>query len=405
MRCDPKHETFVWRTGGGEDGLGGGGHGPGGMPRPAWIELDMGRLRSNLELIRAETVGRVGVWSVVKDDAYGHGAAMVGRAALGMGATGLAVTTLAEAIELRMAGLGGDLLLLGERDTEELPHCLEHGFIVSVGDLQVARCLDELARRRGCQARVHVKVDTGMGRFGVRWDGIGRVVQELEPLRGLAVEGVMSHLAMSDELDKSFALEQVRRFERVVSVMVAWLGPGVQRHVCNSGGFLDLPKAYYDAVRLGILPLGVYPSEVCRRIPGLQPVLSVKARVVTVRDLAAGESYGYGMRFRAETRRRIGVLPLGYGDGYPRLVNRGEVLAGGARVPIVGSVAMDAIGIDLTGKPEVTVGDEVVLLGDQGSERIGAGDLARWGGTVCYDVLAGWRRRLPRVRVEGGMER
>jgi alanine racemase len=150
-------------------------------------------------------------------------------------------------------------------------------------------------------------------------------------------------------------------------------------------------------VRLGILPLGVYPSDVCARIVGLRPVLSLKARVVSIRSLGAGDTYGYGMRYRAPGPRRIGVLPIGYGDGYPRLVNCGQVLVRGQRIPIVGGVAMDATGIDLSGLPEVGVGEEVVLLGEQGTESIGAGEMARWAGTVAYDILAGLRRRLPRV--------
>jgi alanine racemase len=244
---------------------------------------------------------------------------------------------------------------------------------------------------------VHLKVDTGLNRFGVRWKEVGRVVEEMRGLAGLVLEGVMSHFAMSDEVEKTFALEQVQRFERAVEE-VRERGPlRLQRHVCNSGGFLDMPGAWFDGVRLGLLPLGIYPSEVCGRMEGLLPVMSVKARVVTVRELGVGESYGYGLRFRALERRRIAILPVGYGDGYPRLVNQGEVLVRGRRAPVVGSVAMDAMGVDVTGVPGVEVGEEVVLMGEQGTEAITARELARWGGTVCYDVLAGWRGRLPRV--------
>jgi alanine racemase len=157
-------------------------------------------------------------------------------------------------------------------------------------------------------------------------------------------------------------------------------------------------------IRLGILPSGVYPSASCRRLPGLAPVMSVKARFTTLRDLAAGEYYGYGLRYRAPSPQRIGVLPIGYADGYPRLRNQGHILVRGQRAPLIGGVAMDAIGVNLTHLPEVRLGDVAVLMGRQGSEEISARELAEWGGTVCYDILAGWRARLPRRRIGTGAE-
>jgi alanine racemase len=371
-------------------------------PRPAWIEVDMGRVRANLRRIHERRSRAVQVWAVVKDNAYGHGMIPIARAALESGVTGLAVNTLREAADLRAAEIRAPVLMLGERDIEELPFAVEHGVVVSVGELEVARQLDALARQAGWCAPIHLKVDTGMNRFGVRWDAIEQAVSELRSLPGLVVEGVMSHFAMSDEADKSFAREQIRRFDSAVAVLRGWRGSGLQAHMCNTGGFLDLPEAHYDAVRLGILPLGVYPSEACARIDGLRPALQVKARLLTVRELRVGETFGYGLRYRARERRRIGVLGLGYGDGYPRLVNQGEVLIGGRRLPIVGSVAMDAMGIDVSEAPEVRPGAEVVLLGEQGTASIGARELARWAGTVTYDVLAGWRGRLPRLCVDAG---
>jgi alanine racemase len=369
------------------------------VPRPAWVELAVDRLRGNFALINARKPREVGTWAVVKDGAYGHGAVLVGRVALEAGAVGLAVSTLEEAVELRESGIRAPILMLGERGEEELPYCIEYGVVVSVGEIRIARVLDRLAQDAGLCMPVHLKVDTGMNRFGVRWEEVGGVVEEIRGLGGLVLEGVMSHLAMSDEVEKTFSMEQVQRFERATKAvrgMGCW-----QRHVCNSVGFLDLPGAWFEGVRLGLLPLGVYPSEVCGRMEGLLPVMSVKARVVTVRELGAGESFGYGLRYRALERRRIAVLPVGYGDGYPRLVNQGEVLVRGKRAPVVGSVAMDAMGVDVTGVPEVEVGEEVVLMGEQGVEAITAREVARWGGTVCYDVLAGWRGRLPRIEMDG----
>jgi alanine racemase len=314
----------------------------------------------------------------------------------------LGVNTVQEGIALRNAGLTTPILVLGERHPDELPFCIQHGLTVSVGDLEIARQLDLLAQEARCCVPVHVKVDTGMSRFGFRWDTAADSVQEIRRLPGLVLEGVMSHFAMSDEADKTFALQQLSRFEQVLAALKERNVRPHYRHHCNTGGFLDLPQAHFDLVRIGILPLGVSPSQVCRRIPGLEPVMSVRARLVTVRTLQPGDTYGYGMRYRAESPRRIGVLPVGYGDGYPRLRNEGWVLVRGKRAPILGGVAMDAIGVDLTDIPEAQLGDEAVLMGRQGAEEISAHDIARWGRTVSYDVLAGWRSRLPRIPVEEG---
>ncbi len=371
-------------------------------PRPAWIEIDVARLRRNFAFINRDKPGGVSLLSVVKDNAYGHGAELVAREAVAAGAVMLGVNTLEEGIALRSAGLTVPVLIVGERHPDELPFCLQHGLTVSVGELRIARALDRLAREAGCCVPVHAKVDTGMSRFGFRWDAAAETILEIRRLPGLVLEGVMSHFAMSDEADKSFAREQLARFEEVLETLAGRKLRLRYRHLCNTGGFLDLPQAHFDLVRLGILPLGVYPSQVCRRIPGIQPVMSLKAKLVTVRTLQPGDTYGYGMRYRADSPRRIGVLPLGYGDGYPRLRNEGSVLVRGQRAPIIGGVAMDAIGVGLMDIPEAQPGDEAVLLGRQGGEEISAHDIAGWGHTVSYDLLAGWRARLPRIPVEEG---
>ena len=369
-------------------------------PRPAWIEIDLGQLRRNFALINQDKPARLALLSVVKDNAYGHGAELVAREAVAAGAVMLGVNTLQEGIALRNAGLTVPILVVGERHPDELPFCIEHRLTVSVGDLRIARLLDRLAHEAQCCVPVHLKVDTGMSRFGFRWDSAADAATEIHRLPGLVLEGVMSHFAMSDESDKSFALGQLARFEQLLATLKERNVRLRYRHLCNTGGFLDLPQAHFDLVRLGILPLGVYPSQVCRRIAGLQPVMSLKAKLVAVRTLQPGDAYGYGMRFRAESPRRIGVLPVGYGDGYPRLRNEGGVLVCGKRAPIIGGVAMDAIGVDLTDIPEAQLWDEAVLMGRQGAEGVSAHDIAQWGRSVSYDVLAGWRGRLPRISVE-----
>ena len=213
-------------------------------------------------------------------------------------------------------------------------------------------------------------------------------------------DGMFSHFSMSDELDKSFAHEQLGRFRAAcASVEQAGLVVGC-RHLCNSGGFLDLPEAHFDMVRIGLLPLGVFPSQVCRRIEGIEPVGTLKTRLAVVRDIRKGDNVGYGLRYHAPGDRRLGVLPLGYGDGYPRVRNEGHVLVHGKRAPIIGANAMDSTMVDLTDIPEAAAWDEVVLMGRQGDCEITAHDLAAWKGTVSYEVLTAWRSRLPRIHLD-----
>ncbi len=367
--------------------------------RSAWVEIDVARLRRNFALINQDKPPVVGLLSVVKDAAYGHGAVVVAQAALEAGAACLGVNTIEEAVELREAGIIAPILLLGERHPDELPSCVEHRLTVSVGEMEIADRLNALATAHGRRLPIHLKIDTGMSRFGVRWESAVEIAVALLERRGLELEGLMSHFAMSDEADKSFARVQLSRFEQVVAglekrgIRTCW------QHICNSGGLLDLPDAHFNLVRTGILPLGVFPSAVCRRIAGIEPVMSVKARIVSLHPMRVGDTYGYGMRYRAEGTRRVAVLPLGYGDGFPRLRNEGHVLVHGSRAPIIGSVAMDSMGIDLTDIPQAQLWDEVVVMGTQGGEEISAHDIARWKRTVSYEVLTGWRSRLPRVCV------
>jgi alanine racemase len=303
-----------------------------------------------------------------------------------------------EAVTLRDQGVRAPMLLLGDREERELPWCLAHNLTCCVSEPQAVSRLGELAAQAGRRVPVHVKINTGMNRYGVRWPAALPLVEQIRSTPSLLLEGVLSHFAQSDELDKTFARLQLSRFNEVLGQLNANDTAIPLRHLCNSGGFLDLPEAHFDLVRLGILPLGVYPSSVCRRLPGLAPVMAVKARLVAVQQLAAGDTVGYGMRYTAPGPRRIGVLPLGYGDGFPRVRNAGFVLLHGKRAPIVGGVAMDALMVDITDLPQAQPGDEAVLMGRQGAEEINVHEVARLKNSVSYDILTSWRARLPRLQ-------
>ncbi len=367
--------------------------------RPAWTEIDLGKLRRNLQLIRHDLPDAVKLLAVVKDEAYGHGALDVARIALEEGAWGCGLSTLEEAMTLRDAGITAPLLLLGERQEAELSWCVAHDLTVCVNEPQVVRALAKIATAFGKPVPVHVKIHSGMSRYGVRWDEALPLLELICAEKAIRLEGVMTHFAQSDEMDKTFANLQFARFNEVLASLAARGISVPLRHTCNSGGFLDLPQAHLDMVRVGILMFGIFPSSVCRRIPGIEPVMSVKARIAAIQQLRPGEVVGYGMRYTAPTARRIAVLPIGYGDGFPRVRNQGGVLIHGRRAPLVGGIAMDALTVDITDIPEAQMWDEAVIMGGQGNEEITVHDLAKLKNSVSYDVLTGWRLRLRRKHV------
>ena len=365
--------------------------------RPAWIEIDLRQLRRNFELINFDKPDRLQVLSVLKDEAYGHGALPVARVALECGARFLGQSTMEEAMALRDRGIKAPVLLLGDRQEVELPWCIAHDLTCSVSDRATVKKLGQLAARAGKRVPVHLKINTGMNRYGIRWDQAGELLELIGSTESLALEGVLSHFSQSDETDKGFALLQLERFQEVLEVMDK-LGLRVKwRHLCNSGGFLDLKQAHFDMVRIGILAFGIYPSAVCRRISGVEPVMTVKARIAAIQKLEPGDSVGYGMRYTTNSKRRIAILPLGYGDGFPRVRNQGCALIHGRRAPLVGGVAMDAFMVDITDIPEARLWDEAVLMGRQGAEEISVHDVAKLKNSVSYDILTSWRARLPRL--------
>jgi alanine racemase len=368
-------------------------------PRPAWTEIDLGKLRRNLQRVRGDLPKHVRLMAVVKDEAYGHGALDVARIAVEEGAWGFALSTLEEAMALRDGGIVAPLLLLGERRESELEWCVGHDLTVCLNEPHNVRALAKVAAGVGKQVPVHVKIQTGMTRYGVRWDEALPLIETILAEKSLRLEGVMTHFAQSDEIEKSFANLQFARFNEVLSALSQRRVSVALRHACNSGGFLDLPQAHLDMVRVGILLYGVFPSQVCRQISGIEPVMSVKAQIAAIQKLKPGEVVGYGMRYTARTERRLAVLPIGYGDGFPRIRNEGGALIHGKRAPLVGGIAMDALMVDVTDIPQAGMWDEAVIMGRQGDEEITVRDIAKLKNSVTYDVLTNWRLRLRRRSV------
>jgi alanine racemase len=369
--------------------------------RPAWTEIDLGKLRRNLQLIRADLPKHVKLLAVVKDEAYGHGALDVARIALEEGAWGFGLSNLEEGLSLRDAGIKAPLILLGERQEAELEWCVAHDLTICVNEPHTVRALAKTAAKFDKRVPVHLKVNTGMSRYGVRWDEALPLVEKILAEKSLELQGAMTHFAQSDEVDKTFANLQFSRFKEVLDALERKSIHLKLRHCCNSGGFLDLPKCHLDMVRPGILLYGVFPSQVCRQIPGIEPVMSVKAKIAAIQKLKPGEVVGYGMRYSAKTERRIAILPIGYGDGFPRVRNEGGALIHGKRAPLIGGIAMDALMVDITDIPQAQMWDEAVIMGKQGHDEITVRDIATLKKSVTYDVLTNWRLRLRRKSVNG----
>ncbi|MBP3780157.1 MAG: alanine racemase [Selenomonas sp.] len=366
------------------------------MPnRPAWAEVNLQALRHNYREIKKQLAPGVKLCAVVKANAYGHGALAVARVAVEEGADYLAVAALSEGLELRQAGFLTPILVLGLVMPEDAKEVVEYGLTQVVCELSLAKALSQEAVRQGKEVRVHLKVDTGMGRIGVRPEEAGTLAAAIAKLPGVQVEGMFSHFAAADAKDKSYTQKQLAAFKEAVAAVEK---NGVQlsvKHIAESAAILEIPEAHFDMVRAGIIQYGLWPSEEVTHPLDLQPVMSLKARVTWVKALHPGESVGYGRTFIADRECRIATLPLGYADGYIRAYGKeGFVEIHGKKAPVAGRVCMDQVMVDVTDIPDVQIGDEVTLFG---SDSLTIDEMARWGNTINYEVPCLLGARLPRV--------
>jgi alanine racemase len=369
--------------------------------RPTWLEVDLEAIGRNTRLIKDLVGPGVAVLASLKADAYGHGALGVARTVLRNGATWLGVATDSEARPLREAGITAPILVFGFIPAWQAREAVQLNLRATVYALDSARALSRAAQDLGREVRVHVKVDTGMGRLGLRADAPDAIVGYLERLRalpGLVVEGIYTHFATADSADPSYALRQLDRFERVLAALAARdLRPALV-HAANSAATLSLPAARYDLVRPGIALYGLSPSEHVRLPEGFAPALSFKTQVALVKEVPAGEGISYGATYITTKPTLVATLPVGYADGFRRgPSNWGEVLVHGQRAPLLGRVCMDQCMIDVTHIPGVRIGDEVVLIGRQNDAELTAEEVATRLGTIHYEVVAELLARVPRV--------
>jgi alanine racemase len=379
----------------------------------AWAEVDLDAFEHNLRVVRDLAGERTALMLVVKADAYGHGAVATALHAIRSGAAGpadapngpaFAVATCTEALELREAGLHGRLVVLGTVVPREARSTVLYGVEATVSCGDALRELEAAARRLRRAARVHVAVDTGMGRLGALPDEALELLATVQAARYLELAGVMTHVAPSEGPRCEIGRRQLADFDgwlRVARARKLLAGPGLWVHAANSACVLGGHPELYDAVRIGLAAYGLPPHSSIDA-GALRPVMSVRARVALVKELPPGHAVGYDGTWIAGRTTRVATLPVGYNDGVPwRLGNRGAVLVRGHRAPIVGRVSMDYTTLDVTDVPDVRAGDVATLIGSDGRERIGADEVAHLAGTIPYDVTCSFGKRVGRVLLSG----
>lgn len=381
---------------------------PSGVP-PVWIEVDLEAIRHNFRVIRQHVPPGVKILAVIKANAYGHGLLPVARALAEAGADALAVASVTEAVALRQAGMEVPILVLGQCLPEEAPLIVEHRLIPALGEIRSAQALSQAACVWQRSVFFHLKVDTGMGRYGVWHEEAANLYERIIALPGLKPQGIFTHLAMAGQ-DVQATEEQLFRFERLLHHLKERALPVGIRHAANSVGIIRFPASHWDLVRTGLLLYGVSPLK--GAVPlDLRPALALKSRVRFLKAIQPGQTVSYGGTFRAERPTVVATLPVGYAHGYTRaLSDKADLLIQGARARVIGRVTMEDLMADVTDIPGVEVGDEVVLLGSQGQEGaplretsadknlevVTAEELAGAARTIPYEILVGLSPNIPR---------
>ncbi len=360
-----------------------------------WLEIDLAAIRNNVSRLR--DLSDAAVMAIVKANGYGHGAIPAAQAAVEGGAAWCGVSRLEEALALRHAGLVCPILVLGYTPPARLPQAMANQVSLTVYDPELAASYVECAREGTGEVRVHVKVETGMGRLGIDPAKALDLIRYLREQPGIMVEGIFTHFARADEPDVETTQQQLDRFQKVLDGLKSnghGLPPMI--HASNSAGAIYFKDARFNLIRVGAAMYGLDPSPQAPLPPDFYPALSWKTRITSIKDLSAGHGVSYGSRYITRKTERIGVIPVGYADGLRR-VDHQQVLIHGELAPIVGSVCMDQCMVQLDGLPQARLEDEVVVIGRQGNRAITSEDLARRWGTINYEVVCGLANRIPRI--------
>ena len=372
--------------------------------RPVWAEVDLDKLAHNMREIRRISKSE-NVIAVVKADAYGHGAIDVAPILLENGANRLAVAVITEAVELRRSGIQCPIMVLGFTPPTLISDVLEYDIEQAVYSYELAKEISKLAVEKNKIVKVHIVVDTGMGRIGyLPNDESVEEVYKISKLPNIVIEGMFSHFSSADEKDKSYTYEQVKKYNNFYEKLKIKNVNINMRHVANSAAIIDLPENHYEAVRPGIIVYGYYPSEeVNRSNIDLKPAMTLKANIVHIKTLPPGHFVSYGRKFETERESVIATLPIGYADGYTRLLfGKAQVIINGKLAPVIGRICMDQCMIDVTDIEGVKIGDEVILMGEEGENNISAEAIAEAMGTINYEIVCMISKRVPRVYLKEG---
>ena len=381
-------QTMVWE-------------GDGGLCQRAWVEIDLAALTHNVKQLKNLLSPQTELMAVVKADAYGHGAVAVSQTALSAGASWLGVATIPEGIELREAGIEAPILLLGATHTAQQVKAIAQWHLQpTICTAKQALIFSEVLVSVNQSLPVHAKLDTGMSRLGAPWQEATEFVQLVKGLPNLKLASIYSHLAIADSPDTAVMKEQHQRFERAIAqIKTSGINPS-SLHLANSAAALADPDLHYDLVRVGLATYGLYPAPHLQNVVDLKPAMQVKAKVTQVKTIESGTGVSYGYQFIAQRQTKIAVVGVGYADGIPRnLSNKMQVLVKGKLVPQVGAVTMDQLMLDVTDIPDLEVGEVVTLLGKDGENQITADDWAATLGTISWEIICGFKHRLPRVAV------
>jgi len=363
--------------------------------RATWAEVNLIRLNHNLAAIR-ERVKPAKVMLVVKANAYGHGLVEVAEA-LAPQVDYIGVAVLEEGVLLRELGVTAPIIVLGGIWSNQIPQYLLHDLTLTASSVERLEQIEAVARQMGRKAKVHLKVDTGMERIGVHYYSAHTLQEAALKCADVEIEGIYSHFASADSSDLTYARLQLERFNEVLRFYERHSLPMPIRHMANSAAILQLPESYFDMVRPGILLYGVYPSPEVTHSVQVQPALAWKSRVVYFKVVKPGHPVSYGLTWQSDHQVRVVTVPVGYGDGYFRgMSNRAQVILRGKKYPQVGLICMDQLMVNIEWDSAYN-GDEVILLGEAGGEKITAEDLAEWAGTIPYEILTNINTRVPRV--------
>ncbi|MDI9508824.1 MAG: alanine racemase [Clostridiales bacterium] len=366
----------------------------------AQANINIDAIRSNISQVKSKLKKDTKLMVIVKADAYGHGAVRVSQALQGEVADAYGVAIIEEAIELREAGITKPILILGYTPKEQFRLVISYDVIQTVYRYEMAEELSAEAINQGKTAKIHIKVDTGMSRLGFNdTDKSLEDIKKIASLEGVSIEGIFSHFAKADEADRESVKGQIERFDKFYDLLKQ---EGIYiplRHMSNSAGMIEYPEAEYDMIRCGIVSYGVYPSnEVSQDVFSLQPAMDLKSHVVFIKEVEAGTGISYGSTYITKRKTRVATIPVGYADGYSRnMSNVGKVIIRKQYAPIIGRICMDYFMVDVTDIKDISEGDVVTLLGEEGSCKITIETLSEWSHSFPYEIMCTVGKRIPRV--------